>query len=323
MDNQSSATILITGGTGFAGSHLIEYLVSRDPGAALQIHTTNFANIPDYLGNLLPSENFHQVDLTDVTSTNELIRSLQPTQLYNLAAFSSTSNSFEKSRDAVLNNMGLQLNVLEAVQQYSPHTRVLTIGSADGYGISESEAEIPISEEHPFRPINPYAVSKIAQELLAYAYAKSRQLDIVRVRPFNHIGERQTVDFAIPSFTKQIVAIERGEEAILKVGDVQAIRDFTDVKDMVKAYCLLMEHGLSGEVYNVGSGTGRSMQQIIDILVSLSSSQITIEKDDSKIRALDIPVVIANNEKIKRLGWQPEIPLEQSLQRILDYWRAQ
>lgn len=323
MYNQSGATVLITGGTGFAGSHLIEYLVGQDPNLAAQIHTTNFANIPDYLATLLPAENFHQVDLTDVTATNQLIDSLKPTQLYNLAAFSSPSNSFEKSRDAVLNNMGLQLNVLEAVQQFSPATRVLIIGSADGYGISEEESEIPITENHPFRPINPYAVSKIAQELLAYAYAKSWNLDIIRVRPFNHIGERQTVDFAIPSFTKQIVAIERGEQSVLKVGDLQAIRDFTDVKDMVKAYSLLMNKGISGEVYNVGSGVGRSMQEIVDKLASLSTATVNIEQDESRIRALDIPVIIANNEKVKQLGWQPEISIEQSLQRIIEYWRQQ
>jgi GDP-4-dehydro-6-deoxy-D-mannose reductase len=232
-------------------------------------------------------------------------------------------NSFEKSKTAVLNNLGLQLNVLEALQKFSPHTRMLLIGSADGYGISESATEMPIAEDHPFRPVNPYGVSKIAQELLGYAYAKTWNLDIVRIRPFNHIGERQTVDFAIPSFAKQIVAIERGEQAALKVGNLEAVRDFTDVKDMVKAYYLLMEHGQSGDVYNAGSGVGKTMSEVVQLLCGFATAPITLETDETRIRALDIPVIIANNEKIKRLGWQPQIPLEQSLQRILDYWRAQ
>lgn len=323
MHNHSDAPVLITGGTGFAGSHLIEYLISLDHASASTIHTTTFANIPDYLLKILPQENFHQVDLTDVSATNELINSLRPKNLYHLAAFSAASTSFEKSRDAVLNNMSLQLNLLEAVQKYSPQTRMLIIGSADGYGISESDSEIPFSEEHPFRPINPYGVSKIAQELLAYAYAKSFKLDIVRVRPFNHIGERQTTDFAVPAFAKQIVSIERGEQHSIQVGNLSAIRDFTDVKDMVRAYHTLMEKGISGEVYNVGSGNGTAMSDIIQKLSSFAQTSITIQTDENRVRALDIPVIIANNEKIKQLGWKPEISLDQTLQRILEYWRTQ
>lgn len=323
MNNPSSATVLITGGTGFAGSHLIEYLCSIDQASAAVIYTTYFNDIPDYLAHLLPAENFHKIDLTDAVATDSLISSLKPEKLYNLAAFSSVGNSFEKSRLAVLNNMSLQLNVLEAVQKHSPNTRILLIGSADGYGISESDSEVPISENHPFRPVNPYGVSKVAQELLGYAYFKSWNLDVVRVRPFNHIGERQTEDFAIPSFAKQIVAIERGQQAVLKIGNLDAIRDFTDVKDMVKAYYILMEHGISGEVYNVGSGVGKAMAEVVQLLTSFSTKPVPLETDESRIRTLDIPVVIANNEKIKQLGWEAQIPLDQSLQRILEYWRAQ
>jgi GDP-4-dehydro-6-deoxy-D-mannose reductase len=323
MPNQPGATVLITGGTGFAGSHLIEHLLSVDPSAAAGIHTTHYADIPDYLARLLPVENFHRADLTDVTTCDQLFTTLQPQKLYHLAAFASVGNSFEKSRAAVLNNMGLQLNVLESIQKHSPKTRMLLIGSADGYGISENETELPISEDHPFRPVNPYGVSKVAQELLGYAYAKSWQLDIVRVRPFNHIGERQTEDFAVASFAKQIVAIERGEQSVLKVGNLDAVRDFTDVKDMVKAYHLLMEQGQSGEVYNAGSGVGTTMSEVVHVLSSQATTHIELQKDETRIRALDIPVIIANNEKLQQLGWQPHIPLDQSLQRVLEYWRTQ
>lgn len=323
MPTQANGTILITGGTGFAGSHLIEYLVSLEPSAASRIHTTSFTTVPDYLSQLLPAENFHQLNLTDAVATSDLITQLQPTQLYHLAALSAVGSSFETSKETLLNNIGLQLTILQAVQEHSPHTRILTIGSADGYGVSQSESEIPITEDHPFRPVNPYAVSKVSQELLAYAYIKSFSLDIVRVRPFNHIGERQSTEFAVPSFAKQIVAIERGEQHALKVGSLEAVRDFTDVKDMVRAYHILMNQGSAGEVYNVGTGVGRSMTEVVDILCQLSTASIKLELEKSRIRALDIPVFIANNEKIRRLGWQPEIELKQSLHRILEFWRTQ
>lgn len=316
-------SILITGGTGFAGSHLVDHLIEQNETIASKLHLTTYSDVPDYLAKIIPAENIHKVDLTDTTATNALIEQLKPKQLYHLAAFSSASNSFEKSRHALLNNIGLQLNILEAVQQYSPETRILVISSADGYGISESESEIPISENHPFRPINPYAVSKVAQELMSYAYAKSFNLHVVRVRPFNHIGERQTEEFAIPAFAKQIVAIERGEQQVLRVGNLSAIRDFSDVKDIVRAYVLLMEKGADGEVYNLGSGEGVAMSTVVEKLSGLASVPVTQEVDETRIRPLDIPVFIANNEKIRKLGWQPTIPLDQSLQRVLDYWRAQ
>lgn len=323
MANSAAKTILITGGTGFAGSHLIEYLLSLKSIAAENIHVTYFSEIPKELSAVLPATNFHKVDLTEMAPAEALFNALKPQQLYHLAAFASVGNSFEKSRTAVLNNLGLQLNVLEAVQKLSPQTRMLLIGSADSYGISEDDSELPITEEHPFRPINPYGVSKLAQELLGYAYGKSWQLDVVRVRPFNHIGERQTDDFAVSSFAKQIVSIERGEQPALEVGNLDAVRDFTDVKDMVKAYYILMEQGTSGEVYNVGSGIGRTMSEVVNKLCQLALVPINIHIDQVKIRPLDIPVIIANNEKIKQLGWQAKIPLEESLHRVLDYWRTQ
>lgn len=320
MLNADSGIVLISGGTGFAGSHLVEQLIQHtDPRL---VHVTHVAEIPDYMVGLLPKENFHSVDLTDQEATLALIKSLQPEKIYHLAAFASVGDSFEKSRVVLQNNMTLQLTLLEALRTVNSQARVLVIGSADGYGVSEAE-EVPIEETHPFRPINPYAVSKVAQELLAYAYWKSYGLQIIRVRPFNHIGERQTEAFAVSSFAKQIVALEKDEATTLKVGNLDAVRDFSDVKDMVRAYFLLMEKGQVGEVYNVGSGTGVAVSSVVQQLAQLAKKPVTIEVDQSRIRALDIPVIIANNEKIKRLGWQPTIPLEQSLQRVLDYWREQ
>jgi len=312
-------TVLITGGSGFAGSHLLE-LLSQDK--ELAIHITTFGQLPEYLVGLLPSENVHQVDLTQTQATAQLIASLKPTQIYHLASFTATGSSFAQAEKILANNTLLQLNLLEAVRLHAPTARVLSICSADEYGLSLPE-ELPINEAHPFRPVNPYAVSKISQDMLAYVYATSYRLDIVRARPFNHIGERQTEAFAIATFAKQIAQIEAGQADKLKVGNLEAIRDFTDVKDMVKAYKLLMQRGQTGEVYNIGSGQGLSMKIILDNLISFSKQKIEIINDPEKMRPSDVKIMFADISKIMALGWRPEITLDETLKRVLDYWREQ
>lgn len=316
--SNSSETILITGGTGFAGSHLVEHVIEQ---GYTNVHVTQFSNkaLPDLAA--FKSVQVHSVDLTDATATQELIKTVQPTQIYHLAAFAFVGKSFEKGASVLSNNILLQVNVLEAVHQFAPQARILLIGSAEEYGVSEKDSEVPITEEHPFRPVNPYAVSKVAQDLLGYAYSKSYGLKIVRVRPFNHIGERQTDEFAVAAFAKQIVMIEKGQQRVLKVGNLSGIRDFTDVKDMVAAYKLVMEKGSVGEVYNIGSGVGTSMQTIVDQLVAQAKKPIPVEIDQTRMRPLDIPTIVANNEKIRKLGWQPTISVAQSLERVLAYWR--
>jgi GDP-4-dehydro-6-deoxy-D-mannose reductase len=311
-------SILITGGTGFAGSHLVDLLVAQNSG---QIHVTHFK------GGIPTNPSFehvqtHSLDITDATATAELVAEIKPTQIYHLASFAFVGKSFEKGASLLTNNISLQLNLFEAVAKYAPAARVISIGSAEEYGISVSPDEIPMKEDHPFRPINPYAVSKIAQDMLAYAYAESYKLQVLRVRPFNHIGPRQTDDFAVSAFAKQIVAIERGEQKVLQVGNLSGVRDFTDVRDMVAAYALIMQDGIPGEVYNVGSGVGVSMQEIVDRLCAMATVPITIESDPSRLRPLDIPVIIANNEKVTQLGWKQNVPLEESLRSVVEYWRS-
>lgn len=314
-----SEVILITGGTGFAGSHLVELLVAQGVG---KVHVTQFSEkkLPEVPA--FSQVQVHTVNLTDVEHTNALIAEIRPTQVYHLASFAYVGKSFDKGAEVLQNNIQLQVVLLDAIKQHAPEARVLIIGSAEEYGMSLDEQEIPIREDHPFRPVNPYAVSKITQDMLAYAYFQSYKMNIVRVRPFNHIGERQSEDFAIPAFAKQIVNIERGQQTHLKVGNLSGVRDFTDVKDMVKAYALLMEKGEVGQVYNVGSGVGVSMQQVVELLCSLATVPIQLETDQSRLRPLDIPVIVANNEKVIALGWQPTIPLETSLQRVVGYWRT-
>ncbi len=316
-------TILITGGTGFVGSHLVEALIKLNQ---KNIHVTNYSDQPGFVHQLLPAQQIHQLDLTDQKAAFALIKKLQPDQIYHLASLAAVGKSFANTRKVLDNNTILQLNILEAVKQLSPQSRLLVIGSAMSYDLThdyEDHQPQAISETYPLGPASPYAVSKTMQDLLAYSYFQSFDLNIVRARPFNHIGERQTPDFAVPAFAQQIVKIEQGQQLKLQVGNLTAIRDFTDVKDMVQAYILLMKTGVSGQAYNIGTGQGHSIQETLDILIKLAKVEIEVETDQTKMRPSDVPVAVANASKIKRLGWQPTIKFEETLQRILLYWRSQ
>ena len=313
--------VLITGASGFAGTHLVEALKQSANAKDMEIFGTVF-NGSGVLAELLPQDHIIPLNLMDVEAVKSLFTTVQPDQIYHLASFAFVGQSFERGAELLTNNIELQEHVLEALLKYTPSARLLVIGSAEEYGLSE-QGESPIKEDHPFRPVNPYAVSKVAQDLLAYAFTVSHKLNIVRVRPFNHIGERQTIDFAIPAFAKQIIAIERGQQDSLSVGNLTGLRDFTDVKDMVRAYILLMEKGQVGEVYNIGSGTGVKMSEIVDKLIALSSVKIIVNQDEKRFRPLDIPEIIADASKIQSLGWKATIPLDETLKRILEYWRKQ
>lgn len=310
--------ILITGGTGFAGSHLVEELVNQ---GYTDIHVTSLSGENDFIGNLIGKENIHRLDLTDRLAVTDLIKTLQPDQIYHLASLAFVGKSFDEADRVLMNNINLQQNILLAVKDFCKKARLLVVGSAEEYGVSISDDEIPVSESHIFRPINPYAVSKVSQDMLAYAYFISYGLDIVTVRPFNHIGERQTAEFAIPAFVKQIIDIERGSQQELNVGDLSTIRDFTDVKDMVKAYILVMNKGIAGECYNIGSGTGVKMSQIVEMLVKHAKVDIKITVENDRLRPHDISKMVADNAKIKALGWQPTIKLADTLERIVNWYR--
>jgi GDP-4-dehydro-6-deoxy-D-mannose reductase len=312
------SSILVTGGTGFAGSHLLDLLVQVQPES--ELHATSFRGKND--GTLPSSITIHPLDMSDAEAVNTLIKELQPTQIYHLASFAAVHGSHSNPAAVLQNNITLQVNLLEAVRNYSPKSRVMVTGSGEEYGQVEPQ-QVPVNENVPLTPVNPYAVSKVAQDLLAQAYYLSYGLDIVRVRPFNHTGERQTADFVVPSFAKQIVCIERGEQTDIKVGNLDAVRDFTDVKDMVKAYAVVMEKGVAGAVYNIGSGKEVKIQDILDQLRALSTTDIKVVVDQTRIRPLDVPRMIADNGKIKELGWEPTIPLTETLQRVLAYWRSQ
>jgi GDP-4-dehydro-6-deoxy-D-mannose reductase len=198
----------------------------------------------------------------------------------------------------------------------------MVTGSSEQYGLVRPE-DIPINEDTPFRPNNPYAVSKIAQDALALQYFLSYGQQTIRVRPFNHIGPGQTEHFVTAAFARQVALIEAGQqEPVIYVGNLQADRDFTDVRDMVRAYLLAVTRGEPGEVYNIGSGRGRPIQWVLDTLVAMSTVEVEVREDPARMRPSDIPSLVCDPSRFHtRTGWRPEIPLEQTLRDILDYWR--
>ena len=319
MTNELHVPILITGGTGFAGSHLVEYLLEL---GFTNVHVTTYAAKNSFVEQLLPASQVHQLNLTDLAATLSLFQQLQPQQIYHLAAFASVGTSYDKAVQTMSNNSLLQWSVLEALRLSCPTARLLAVGSAQEYDFFQIKGEQTIDEQTPLGPINPYGVSKVDQDLLALSYAYSYDLDIVRVRPFNHTGERQTREFAIPEFARQIVAIEKGEQSELQVGNLSVVRDMSDVKDVVKAYVSVMKKGNKREVYNIGSGQGHSMQEILELLISQASIPVHVVQDASRLRPLDVPYVVANIDKITALGWQPQISLTATVARVLEYWRT-
>lgn len=316
--HENKTVVLITGGTGFAGSHLAQ-LLAKQPDQ-YELHLTHVSPVPPELTAFLPSAQFHQVELTDTTAVHALVDSLKPDQVYQLASIPVSGSSFTRATEIMQVNTAVIHNMLEAVKTVVPDSRMLVVTSAEVYG-SSTDQELPIREDHPFRPVNPYGVSKVTQDVLADCYARAFDLGLVRVRPFNHIGERQQSGFAIADFARQIVDIERGRATTLKVGNLTTLRDYTDVTDIVRGYKLLMEQGIVGEAYNIGSGNLVSMQSMLDQLCALSTTKITIEQDSSLFRPVDVPIMQADISKVRALGWQPEIPLSETLERILGYWR--
>lgn len=310
--------ILITGITGFVGQYLAESLLSSGNEIHGTYHSeeglTRIAAIKDQL-------TLHQVDLTVKEQVDNLIAQVMPQEIYNLAAQSSPSQSLKDPAGTLTTNTLSELYLFEALKEQNlTDTRVLAVTTSEVYGLVTPK-ELPINEETPLRPISPYAVSKITQDYLALQYFLTHKLAIIRVRPFNHTGPRQQ-KLVVPTFAKQIAEIEKGsKEPIMKVGNLKAKKDFCDVRDIVRAYILLMEKGIPGDVYNVGSGKSVQIQEILDILLSFSSKQIKVEVDPSLVRPVDVEEVICDHTKLTTLtGWKPEIPLEKTLKDSLDYF---
>ena len=311
----------ITGIAGFAGSHLAEHLLAaglRVSGASLPAGGTS--NIDHLQGRV----RVYLGDLSDQEWARSVLAEVRPAYVFHLAAQAAVSASWAAPGPTLVNNILGQLNLLQAIVALGLSPRVLVVGSADEYGLVRPD-ELPIRETNPLRPNNPYAVSKVSQDFLGYQYFLSHQLPVVRVRPFNHIGPRQGPGFVVPDFARQIAEAEAGlRPPVMQVGNLTARRDFSDVRDIVRAYALALERGEPGEVYNLGSGQAHSIQEILDTLLALSRIPLRVETDPARLRPADVPVVVGDCRKFReRTGWRPTVRLEDSLRDVLEYWRQQ
>lgn len=313
--------ILITGASGFAGSHLTEYLIDNN---WKNIYGTYYSDKGiENLEKVKDKINLFKLDLTDENQTKELIAKIKPDEIYHLAAFTSAAGSFASPKKTVINNIASQINLFEAVKNNNlNNTKILIISSAEVYGDVDPK-DLPIDEDTKFNPTNPYAVSKLTQDFLAKQYFMADKLKTVIARPFNHIGPRQSPDFVVSSFAKKIAEIEKGKrEPIFPVGNLEAKRDFTDVKDVVRAYALLMEKGQEGQAYNIGSGVSYKISDILDKLLSHSFVKVSVEQDKSLFRPIDNSNLVCDFSKLRNLtGWEPKIKIDKTLKETLDYWR--
>ena len=261
-------------------------------------------------------------ELTDAGAVEKLIASVQPQRIFHLAAQSYVQSSFDEPAATLRINIESQLNLLEAIRRHDTQIRMHIAGSSEEYGLVHPD-EVPMKETNPLRPLSPYAVSKVAQDKLAYQYFKSYGLHLVVTRGFNHTGPRRGTHFVTSTMARQIALIEAGKhEPVIYHGDLTSKRDWTDVRDMVRAYWLALDKGEPGEVYNVGMGKCWSIKEMLDMLLSHSTVKIRTQEDPARLRPSDVPILWADTAKFHRAtGWEPQIPFEKTLADLLDYWR--
>lgn len=311
--------VLITGMSGFAGGHLAQELLNQADtvfGVARRHgHPLHYLNPP-----LTPLV----ADLCNEANVARILAEVQPEVIYHLAGQAFVPKAWEDPWHTMEQNIRPQLNILQAMVQQNLTARLLIITSNQVYGFISPE-QLPVSEELPLEPNNPYGVSKATQDILALQYFLSHQIDVIRVRAFNHIGPRQSPAFVSASFARQIAAIEAGlSEPVIHVGNLDAERDFTDVRDVVRAYALLAQHGVSGEAYNVGTGQAHAIQHLLDILLNHTTAAIDVRRDPTRMRPADMPIIYADNRKLcTQTGWHPAYRFEDSVVQVLEYWRHQ
>ena len=311
--------VLITGISGFAGSHLAEFLLDKDYKVFGTFYDkSTFSNLNGFIDRIT----LYQCDIRNYNNLKEIIKKVKPDEIYHLAAISFVPNSLKDPKLTFDTNLYGTLNLYQAVIEQKINPKILFVGSADEYGIVNKN-DIPIKENYPLQPVNLYSISKASADFLSYFYFKNYNLNIIRVRPFNHIGPRQSPEFVCSSFAKQIAEIEKGlKEPIIKVGNLEAKRDFTDVRDIVMAYWLAMQNGETGEVYNICSGKTFSIEGLLNKALSLCEKNIRVKQDLKRLRPSDVPLLMGDFTKFtKKTGWEPEIPFKKTLKDILNYWR--
>ncbi len=314
--------ILITGVTGFAGGHLAEALI-KQAGATLY-GVNRHAEWPSGLQHLAERGPLFACDLCERDGIEAVLRKTEPDRVFHLAGYANAGQSFREPERAWDGNFGVTRSLYEAIQRWGGKPRILYVGSGLIYGDADSSAA-PMDENMPLRPTSPYATSKAAADLLSYQVTRTAGIHVVRARPFNHTGPRHSPDYAVPNFARQIGMIERGEQPpVLVAGNLNAMRDLSDVRDVVQAYISLLENGLIGEAYNIASGTTKTIRSALEHLLSLAKVPISVRQEIDETRAAESAVVCGDPSKLKRVtGWAPRFTMEQTLADTLEYWRRQ
>lgn len=306
---------LIIGGAGFVGDYLVDHLINdyKWTVAATKLESERIEkdNIAIY-----------NLDILNKDDILDILNEFRPDYIFHLAAQSSVSLSWKNPSLTIDVNIKGSVNVLDAIRELDYKPRILLIGSGEEYGLILPE-EIPINENAHLKPGNIYAATKACQNMIGKIYADAYQMDIIMVRAFNHIGPKQSPIFVVANFCKQVVEIEKGlKEPVIKVGNLNAKRDFTDVRDVVRAYSSLIQKGISGETYNVGSGNSIAIKDLLKIILSYSSTKIRVETDQDKFRPVDVPVIEANIDKFQHIAeWKPNFSLITTINDTINYWR--
>lgn len=303
--------ILVTGANGFVGRHLVKELVDNGLtvlGITGPSSPTNEDNLASYISlDLLRKADYHKINFKEVD------------KVVHLAGLAAVGPSFDDPMEYISTNMGIQINLFETALKQKTNPKFLIISSGSLYS---SDAPLPLTESSPVEPSSPYAISKLGQEQVANYYSK-RGIESIIARPFNHVGPGQSAGFLVPDLAKQVVEFEKGARDSMLVGNLSSKRDYTDVRDIVNAYMLLLEKGVPGQIYNVCSGRAYSGQAILDSLISGLKTRPQIKKDKSKMRPADTPVIYGSYTKIEKdTGWKPQTPLEKTLKDTIDEWRA-
>lgn len=303
--------VLITGANGFVGSWLTDYLLTLE-------------NVEIFALDKNPSKNkikFYKCDLQNTKAVRDILKKVKPDRIFHLAAQSIPLSSWNTPVETFQNNIIGQINLLETVRSLKINPLIHIAGSSEEYGFVE-KSELPVKETNPLRPLSPYAVSKVTQDLLGYQYFMNYGLKIIRTRAFNHTGPRQPSNFVCSELAYQVAKAEKGLINEISVGNLEVVRDFGDVRDIVRGYWLALDKGKPGEVYNVCPGKGYKIKDVISTLIKLSGRKIKIKQDPAKMRPSDVPVLIGDATKFRKAtGWKPQIPFEQTLKDLLHFHR--
>jgi GDP-4-dehydro-6-deoxy-D-mannose reductase len=311
--------VVVTGATGFVGGHLVDFVRSEAPGVELLgvVRPHGGAVTPPATGLRLL-----EADLADPQAVDAVVAETRPDAILHLAGQSSPQQSWLDPGGTLRANVLGIVHLIDAARRRGLRPALLVVGSAEEYGQADAR-EMPLSEDAPLRPGSPYAVSKVAQGLLAVECGGSAGMRVVRTRTFHHTGPGRGEAFAESSFARQVAEIEAGlRPPVIHVGNLEAVRDFTDVRDVVRAYWSLLEKGGAGQVFNVCSGRGRRIRELLDILLGLARVSVEIRVDPDRLRPADVPVLVGDPARLKALtGWEPRIPMETTLEDLLADWR--